>query len=242
MKKSDKRGSHVGFAIAFVVFVSFVIFLFTMLKPALQIEEDKEFLLAHLKDKIIENVSADLIMISILSNNYTADCLEVNLNDFELGNLNEENFIVKNEFGVSVDFRKESSTLSIKNLGHNFSKIYASDETFPSYHSLPFCEPVEDFEIGLVRTDKYVFQSKVRDLITYYHNNYSTLKEDWNIPKANDFGFSLVYANKSEIIRTEKELPSGVSVYADYIDDAETIVYVDKDANLKVGLIKVIAW
>ena len=60
MKKRNKLGSHVGMIISFVIFITFIVFLYTVVKPAITTGEDKQTILSALEMQILENISANL--------------------------------------------------------------------------------------------------------------------------------------------------------------------------------------
>ena len=64
----NKRGSHVGIVLSFVIFVTFLAFLYTIIEPTIKIQQDKESLLNYLKIELMETFSADLTSTSITIN------------------------------------------------------------------------------------------------------------------------------------------------------------------------------
>lgn len=203
----NKRGSHVGFAIAFIIFISFVIFLLNILSPVTKVETDKDFLLKHLKNEIIENTSARLEIISI--KNDTLTCIS---NSLASG---------KNYTIISKD---------------SFHKVYISDEFNES--SIPLCQNWGIDEIGLIRTENHVFETKILELNKTYYESYKTLKKYFNIPEVNDFEFSFLKGNKTLIVEAKfKEIPP-TDVFAELIP----VTYVNKNANIEIGYLKVVLW
>ena len=78
----NKRGSHVDFAIAFVIFITFVIFLFAIIKPALSHKgSNLESFSDYLSREIINKTSGDLTTISIVPTNplKEGDCFNLSL-------------------------------------------------------------------------------------------------------------------------------------------------------------------
>ena len=225
----NKKASHVGFAIAFVIFISFLIFFYAMFKPAIRIGDDKKVILKQLENKIIKNVSADLITISIKKDSLE-NCSKINLSSL---NISYTNFTVRNNQGII------NSNLSLGNLivenKSNFFKIYASNESF-NLSENHLCTSFSNYTVGLIRTEKYIFETKVIWLINYYNNSYETLKDDFEISDINDFSFSFIYNNNTEIKTNEKNV--SISVYADSIP----INYINKNASIEVGYIKIKIW
>ena len=77
----NKKGTHVEVIISFVIFITFVVFLFVASKPAIIKQEDKTNLLDNLEYKILEKeISADVKVISVTISSVTGNC--VNLGNF----------------------------------------------------------------------------------------------------------------------------------------------------------------
>ena len=206
----SRKGSHVSFIISFILFISFLIFFIGVIKPFEKAESGKSSLLKHLENEIIKNVSGDVEVISAIEeNNGNTDCSEA------IDLINGKKNVYKMDNGLI--------------------KIYLSDE-FQSQEFL--CNPQDKYEIGLVRTQKYIFYSKILELNESYDLNYETLKSEFGIPETNDFEFSLLDINKNSIIKTAtKEIPS-TEVLAELIP----VIYFDEDLEIENGYIKVILW
>ena len=59
----SKRGSHVGVVLSFVMFVTFLIFLYSILEPQLKVERDKEAFLEYLKRDLVQNFYEELTVV-----------------------------------------------------------------------------------------------------------------------------------------------------------------------------------
>ena len=83
MKKKmnmNKLGSHVGMIISFVIFITFIVFLYSVVKPAITTGEDKKTILSALEMQILNNISANLTSASIQVNrvlNPNNPCVEL---------------------------------------------------------------------------------------------------------------------------------------------------------------------
>jgi len=56
----EKRGtSHLGFVLSFVIFLTFLLFMYAMIEPVLKIQPGKETLLNDVKNKIVGEFEAD---------------------------------------------------------------------------------------------------------------------------------------------------------------------------------------
>ncbi len=115
-----------------------------------------------------------------------------------------------------------------------FIKFYFSDGFFTNNFQ---CDLTKNYEIGLVRSQKYILKSKVENLKYKYENNYENLKVEFGIPETNDFEFSFLGFDET-LITTPKETPP-TEVLAELIP----VIYLDEDnVDIKNGYIKVILW
>lgn len=185
----NKKGSNVSYAIAFMIFIGFVIFLLGIIKPLEKVNTDKSIILENLQNKIIENVSSKLEIISV------------------------------NQAGCNGPFQW--------NIENGVYKIYKINN---SKIDLDGCS------VGLIRTEDYVFTSKIRNLINTYNKSYDALKYNFNIPRINDFSFSFTYENGTKIETIIKENPS-TDVFAKLIP----IDYFNGNSR-KRGYLKITLW
>ncbi len=138
----------------------------------------------------------------------SSDCSEIN-------SLNIKNYISK----------KEGDLL----------KIYSSDDFQPNTFQ---CIAPPGYEIGLIKSQKYILELKVENLKKRYGNG-DDLKTEFGIPEANDFEFSFLDNDKKIIIETTPEETPPTEVLAELIP----VTYLDEDtAKIKNGYIKVILW
>lgn len=171
-KQKNKKGSQIGYAIAFMIFIGFVIFLLGIISPLEKANTDKSFILENLQNKIIENVSGNLTIASVY-----------------------------NCSGSS-----------------NLSKFYFTNDS-----QVNFSNCSGNYKIGLIRTENYIFASKIRELINDYNTSYSTLKDNLNVPKVNDFSLGFTYENGNKIEVSNEKNPStdvfAKSIPIDYFNE-----------------------
>ncbi|KKL09843.1 hypothetical protein LCGC14_2561830, partial [marine sediment metagenome] len=76
----NRKGSHVGVVLSFMIFIAFLIFLYPLLiKPAIEANKSNQYLLDDLKTKLTEEVSAELTVSSVEANIGTnQNCIELN--------------------------------------------------------------------------------------------------------------------------------------------------------------------
>ena len=250
-----KRGSHVGVVLSFVIFVTFLIFLYSIVEPTITTQRDKESLLDYLKIELMERFSTDLTTATISINRtwYVYNCVK-------LMNLTEEieidsHIIVKNKLGnISKANISESDNTDLfidrENTQEVFFKIYNSEE-FEELNETTIspCTELEKDEIGwgghaigysvgLVRTDEYVFEEKIVRLIGEYEieAGYENLKDELKIPLGSEFGFGLTYSNETKIGTEEKNMSTNI-----YVREIP-VQYVDKEANINLGFINIQVW
>jgi len=223
----DKKGSHVDFAIAFVIFITFIIFLFAIIRPALSHKGDNlEGFANSLSNEIIEDASVEITIISITPEN------ENDLDDkcFDLSGIQElkDHFIGKDEDGNPLN------TIGRKIQASNFVKIYSFNESvFEASKSFNCGEDIS-YEIDLIKTEKLVIKSKLNELVDLEEN---PIRNKFNIPENAGFAFNLINETQEEVFNSNKIIPDE-SVYSfTYIID-----YLDENAQIRAGLLKITLW
>lgn len=238
-KKKFRRGviSHVGVMLSFVIFITFIIFIYIIIKPALQ-TENKQKLLDYTKDVITEKSSAELTGASVLVDaGVSQTCVKlVNfLDKIKIGN----RVIAKNDDGNVLDAKILGQDLFVERGGAVFLKIYSSEEfDITETGTMTDCGQLSEgsgYVLGLVRTEKDIFEKGIIQLFEDYNNNYGSLKEELNIP-SNEFSLGFAYANGTVISTEEKEV--SVSVFADEIP----VQYISRNAARELGSLNVGIW
>ena len=72
----NKKASHVGMILSFLIFITFVIFLFSVTSPLTRVDQDKQNTLDFLKIELLNNFSEDLSTVTV---EFTAgsDCIRM---------------------------------------------------------------------------------------------------------------------------------------------------------------------
>jgi hypothetical protein len=239
IKGDDKRGSHVGVVISFVIFVTFLIFMYAMTKGAFREEEKRDSLMDSLKTRIIENVSSDLTIITVnLETSSSSDCIELNnlVADFGLNS----KIIVKNQDQETTEAAISGNDLRINRLdkGDNFFKIYQSqrfDTTGTGSWSCDELSEGTDYTLGFSQTQKYVFEKSIFELIKEY-NRYPDLKIYLNVPDSSEFSLGFIYDNGTEFDVGIRDISKDI-----YIKEIP-IEYVSLDGDFKTGFIRIGVW
>ncbi len=97
----NKRGSHVGMILSFVIFITFIVFLYTVVKPAVNVGEDKKTITESIQSVVMKNASENLTSVSIEINettNPSSKCITLQNFLFNTGLV--PYMIIKNEDGI----------------------------------------------------------------------------------------------------------------------------------------------
>lgn len=258
MRLKDRRGSHVGMILSFVLFITFTLFIYVTVSPNINTAESKRILMNEIGLKIMEYASSDFSMISILINeskNPSSNCIQLNESLFSSGiglaEFAEEEkisarVIIKNDkYQVQPVYYNQESNLSITiNRTNNegiFFKIYHSPEFEPSIireiAPCSYLEFKEDYSIGSINTGNYIFEKKIYDLIRKYNSEYINLKNSLKISPGDEFGFEFRLNNGTKWTAM-KEIPSSINIYAEELP----VQYIDSEANILSGFIEVKVW
>ena len=60
MKRGNKKGSHIGMMLSLAIFVTFVVFLFSILQPIIKTRQNKQLDLESLRTELVEMLGSDL--------------------------------------------------------------------------------------------------------------------------------------------------------------------------------------
>jgi len=239
-----KKGSHVGMVLSFVIFITFLTFIYTAMSPAIKIEPSKISLLEYLKKEIINQASDTLVSVSVTTTEIPdKECWIITHSDFlDSGKFNYENMgvVVRNKdnkmVSSGIGFIGTDYTLVNWADGENFLKLYYSNENFTS-PTITSCDNANsEFELGLVISKKEIFESKLLRMIEKHNESYIGLKKDLNIPFDSDFSFGIVLANGTEIITSSQNV--SVNIFS----GEYPIQYVDSEANIKFGTLRISVW
>ncbi|MDO8528718.1 MAG: hypothetical protein Q7S06_02400 [Nanoarchaeota archaeon] len=257
----NKRGSHVGAMLSFVIFITFLIFLYSILQPALKIEGSKEDMVDYLTGKLRENFTEQLLSISITINEaYTGDYISsgkscLNAKNILTGieqpsiGLNRDLLIIKNSSNSILPYIIETDDLSIKTGLHfdGFFKVYSSKYIETS--KCPTCgisgcylktgTTTIPYTITSVGQMNETFLKKARRFKEDYEltGAYETIKTQLKVPENIEFSFTFRTA-EGEIIEPSKVPPTGANIYV-----GETpILYIDESANLEPGFLTLKVW
>ncbi len=242
----NKCGSHVGMILSFAIFITFIVFLYSVLNPAVKTGEDKTATLEYLQMQIVKNVSSNLTGATIAwteAVNPSDNCIQLNNLLGFLGIPFPYRVIIKNENNIILPqpylISEDSPDLEINRATseERFFRIYNSPEfETPSASHSGTCSGLSNYDIGSVTGGGYVFEKRMYTLFNYYENNYEMLKTEFKVPPGSEFGFGFVQSNGTVIIVGEP--PKTANVHVSELP----IQYINGDANILSGFINVKVW
>ena len=229
--KLNKKGSHVAVIISFVIFVTFLFFIYVALEPAVKSKQAREQFLSSSKDALFSNFSVNITYASInIDDDFDIDgedCLRITgLSQIMPAGLDGSNIFVKDSSGAAVGFSWDEGDNSIEVEEENsnrFFKAYVSEAISSDEASLNGCPAVSSsrYTLGLIKTEEKAFEQKIVNAIQAYQAGYSSFKNSIGISEDKNIGFDFTYSNKTSIT-TGEESPE-TNVYAmefsfDYLD------------------------
>jgi hypothetical protein len=223
-----KKGSHVGMVLSFVIFVTFIIFLYSVVEPSLKTTEDKKDELKILEVDFLEKISNNLVILTITNESQRVagkDCLRVNISKFKgMGEI-----IVKDVNGIPVESRSSGDNVFLKWGGQDIFKIYISPSlggggTFTG-----------DCQEGVIKVSKdksQIFNESIEDLFLEYESSYDALKKSLNVGANSNFGFGVGDRDVPEDFKTKQ------NIYAKEL----VIEIMDSTANINPGFVRIKVW
>ena len=218
----NRKASHIGMMISFIVFILFLIFIFIILEPSVNLIREKENYFEYLEKQLIEKFSSEMITISVDSPTvFAGSCIKIDLIDLDLGN---GGFVISDVGNYNLD----GTNLNV-DLTEDFIAYYS--EGFDLNNgALSGCEEVN---ISFIRKNNYIFKSKIEDAF-----DLENFEAGFNLTGINDFSFELLDNVKENIVGevSNEEISSEVVV------KDVSVEYVDTDANINVGYLRIKIW
>src|SRR3989338_7927118 len=235
----DKKGSQVGMILSFVIFMTFIFFIFIITQPALDSREDNnspEFLTRNLIEKTSENLTT--ASVSVTSNE---DCVE--LTSFSTLTGIGDKIIVVDDNGNLLSSSVSGNNLFVDKGNVLFLKVYESSEFQQQTGTISGCDSLTEgsgYNIGFLKTSENLFESKIVDLINDYSIDYDDLKDELRVLASNEFAFSFKYKNGTEVQTTAQghQVPSGANVFA----TNTPVVYVNDESGIEICSLNVKVW
>ncbi len=254
----NKGASQIGFVMSFVIFILFLVFMYSAIQPVLKTQASKQSLLDFLRLSLLDNFYAEDLTITTIyykgdSSNPVKDCIQDEVGGTSLDGIitdeNKDNLIIKDEEeniidydfqGGSNNFQMDLDSFDLRDSTDDaIFKIYYSDEITSATSSLSGCKEINIDDVvdvgSLVEEQNQIIESKIFSLIGLYESG--GLKTTLGISEENDFVFAFEFANGTKIEPANVVIPD-TNIYATTFP----VQYLDVDANLKIGYLTIKVW
>jgi len=234
--KNKKGESHLGFILSFVIFITFLLFVYTTLEPALKIRAGKQPVLDFLRFSLVDKfVIEDFTTMTI------TECVKITGGEIYDKANSGVPLKIKDDSENILSYKFQGIQLLI-GLAQSYTgilKVYYGTgvDSSPTYEGgSAGCDQV-DSVTNFVKTESQILLSGIIALKDSYETDYEQLKTDLNLPDGSDFTFSFELANGTIIEPTGVTIPS-TDVYATTFP----LEYLDSDANPQIGFLTIKVW
>lgn len=226
----NKKGSHVGIIISFGLFISFIVFMYTIMSPAVQTQKEQKALMANIKPEIVDMVSSNFTTMTV--KNSSDSCIVIN--NYNYSDMNST--IVKDSDGNIVPSNVSGENLYIDaSSGSEIYKIHSADVQLNTQSFSPSgCE--DSYERGINRKEIEVSSQKTVNLINDYEENYEGYKDKLGVPNERNFGVDFIYNNESRIETETTNTTRNIYV------KKFPVQYFTENAEKKGGYLRIKAW
>jgi len=244
MRRLNKKGSHVGFVVSFVIFITFLIFLYAILQPTITRDRGKNYILGFLSFNFINSSSSEVTTMTINVEEPVGPQSCINLqqivDDDKIPEYMVDHLLFKTD-EETFTYQKNLPNIRV-NTGNGFQgilNVYYSEKITPlPYDGVSGCSP-KNYPLGVIKTYTEVFESNIEELYDSYYAEYGELKLQLGIPEGTEFSFILYDAERNIIYEAKNEDPPETqSVYSEEIP----IEYIDGEGQLKFGFLVITVW
>jgi hypothetical protein len=237
LDKMNKKGTHVGVILSFLIFVTFLAFLYSITAPATTIERGKLDSLNYIKGELLNEFTEDLTSITLKIS--SSKCLSFNEFDSELANWG---IVAKNEDGEIIPSHKDGSKTEVDFDEEGTMMLYYSKEFGEGTDLDPCDNAVEgtDYEILIFRTTENIFGKRIENISDYINenaDNYEEMKERLKVPFGDEFGYNFK-DSEGNVLASANDREVSVDIYAEEVP----IQYLDNEANINPGFLSVRVW
>ena len=261
-KINNKKGSHVGVVLSFIIFITFLLFVILIIQSPVREEQDKSRYLDTLRLNLFQNFTAsggDIMVIynstpitsqqqcvrlfGILGNGENQIPFEfINENRLRIVNLTNQPFNYSQQGGDS--FRTGQWAPGYLRANGYYLKVYFLEQPIANPgQSSANCvgADVDDFEIAFITEEGSVFpgEEQINNLTDAVSTEelYDAIKLALDIPPGSDFAFNFTFSDGT-IIGTGWDVPSGTGLFIrEY-----SVLYLDSDEELQLGKLILGIW
>ncbi|MBT4376119.1 hypothetical protein HOD29_01975 [archaeon] len=234
MAIKNKKGSHVGIILSFVIFVGFLLFMFIAVGPVTNIEIQKAYTINSLKSFVKNNISEEVVIVNVKnsSSRGVENCLSFLKNEVPLSSAY---FTVKDFEGDSTNSLEQSGTIYISWSGESLFKIYFANESFDKtiLEGTLNCQVAE---VGSVIETEKILERNILEVLEYYETNYTELKQSLNVPLEDEFGIKFKYSNGTILGEDSNQIKEEI-----YVEELQ-VNYLDLEATEKRGYLILSIW
>ncbi len=236
--KNKKAQGHVEMILSFLIFLGFVLASFAFLNP-LKGESIVPRFLEMTEKTILEKVEIEYSVIPMRIKEgvpLNKPCFKISEEDFsDIG----DKVIVKDDEGKRGNAVKSGEEVSIRLWDTkipDFLFLYFSDEFRESSQNCVETLSLgkDEYELGVLRKEKAVFEGKLQELEEKYESDYEGLKDELGI--TNDFSFSISGDLTWE--SSEKYKPQKDEVFAKDV----LLTVIDKNGGFKSIIMNIQVW
>lgn len=235
----NKKASHVGVILSFVIFITFLVFIFSIFGSPIKLPSNKDPLIDYIEVELTNKFSSNLTILTISPDpSVGKNCIQISNTGLGFQDLNS---LVKDKDDKIVRSNPNKGSLLYIDWSRdeNFFKIFYSEETLDNLEyngDITDCYTLMSTNINALRENKYFNVNKISDFLSQYDSNYSGIKDELNVPQNNEFSLSFTDA-EGNILETEQR-DMVTNVYSREIP----IQYFNKSANINSGFINIKVW
>jgi hypothetical protein len=233
----NKRGSHVGIMLSFVLFVTAIIFLYDFISPAINFGEDKSQILESLESEIPLRFEGELINLKI---SLSEDCCEDSSCFFlsKDSSVKGMNSLVKDKNGNILESYSTEESIYVESPTDKFVNIFFTNESIDNTNEkLDDCESLEE-STSAFTSKNYYFEGKIKNFSSEIKktDSYERIKTELGIPIGTEFSFVFVYKNGS---REGKEVSD---VKTNILVDSVSAYYLNSTLDTNQGYFEIGVW
>lgn len=245
-----KKGSHVGVIISFVIFVTFLIFLYLIIEPTITSQRERAYLLDYVEQTLVNYFTTNITTVTVQTDPGfrfvppNKDCLKfVQVDPAGVFGFENNHLFVKNSTGADIGYSwisSEGHLLVENNDANTFFKVYASlgIDTTPTNFNENGCLNVQktSYIVGSTTSQNDIFEQRIINATEAYKTNYTAFKQVLGLSPGTEFGFDFIYTNGTTI--STGEVIQRTSVYA----REDSINYLDTNLSSNSGRIMIRVW
>lgn len=245
----NKRGSHVGVIISFLIFIGMIVFLYAILAPTISVRQNNQAELNSLKFGLESNFSGNVTAISIYANDQSSGCIILSGFTTATGLALPLHLLVTDSSGspeISNVLASDSSSVYVTRKSASSTLLNAYDSPYfnqtlsgtpGSCTTLSEGTGTGEYRIGQVTQESYALESSILNLIKIYDSDYSSVKSKFEVQNGIDFGFSFDYPNGT-IVGTTDSVPESSGIYS----ESFPLTYISLNGSVGSGKLNVRIW